>query len=329
MDSYDYEERIEELMVEAFDRLDEGDSMAAIRIARQLEQLQHSSAYEILALAFADQGKRLKALRTLEKGVEAAPTVWPLWQLLGNYYSDEGRFQESEQAYGRALKCPEVDEPSVHLNFGIMLMRDARYIDALKHFNHVTSEEFKLAAIALRVETFNILEWRDQALDLARRALETYEDAQDQPEDLAKLHAECGLALWFSKQEREEAIEHAWQAIGLLKNEHTAMWLVRELTGEISPTGQYYQVTVTGVWSEPMEVDGEFDVPGFLASYEIVADSPEEALELARPFEPAEVRDSLSLEACEAVEPCSDQPKGVYAAPTEYAFFLRGDPDSR
>ena len=43
-------------------------------------------------------------------------------------------------------------------------------------------------------------------------------------------------------------------------------------------------------------------------------------LELARRFEPAAVRETLRVEERETLEPCPDEPKGVYAA-YDYSFF--------
>ena len=324
MDTDDDNELIDELVDEAFDCIDAADYAGAIKIARRLKRLNHSWAFEILALAYTGMDRRQDAIAVLEQGVAQAPEVWRLWQLLGNYYSDDGRFEDCHRAYRSALECQDCDESSVHLNFAIALTRQEGLRQALWHLNRVTDEQMKLQALELRLEVFNRLEWYVQAIELGKRVLGAY-DPDDQDDEgrqaLSKIHAEVGLGLWMSRKDREAALARAWEAVSIDKGQHTAMWLVREIDGEVSSSASYYRIVVKGTWLEPIERDGEWGLPEFLAEYEVVADGPEEALELVRPFEPAEIRDTLELAEHEAVEECPDQPKGVYAVPDAYEFL--------
>ncbi len=310
----------------AFDLIEAGNFQAALQLGRRLRRESPEWGFEILALAYEGLDKRRRAIQVLEQGVAEAPDAWRLWQLLGNYRSDEGEFEACHEAYRRALKCPEVDVSSVHLNFAIALLRQEKFSEALRHLSRVTDPQMRLEAMDLRMELFNRLEWYAQAIDLGRRVKEAYEDlAEDLDQQgvqaLAKVYAELGLALWFGREDRDAALELTWEALRLHKAQHTAMWLLRELTGEISPNAAYYQLTIQGRWFEPRECDGEWCVPEFLATYEVAADSPEEALEMVRLFEPPEVRDTLEIVEAVKTSPFPDEPKGVYAAPEEYHFF--------
>ncbi len=320
-------EPTDDLIEEAFDCIDVGDFEAALKLGRRLRRESPPWGFEILALAYAGLGDRARAIEALRQGVAETPNAWRLWQLLGNYQSDEGRFDECHEAYRRALACADVDASSVHLNYAIALLRQAQHTEALRHLNRVTDPEMRLQAIDMRLELFNRLEWYTQAIELGRNAVDTYpayeviETDAEALQSLAKVHAELGLALWLGRQDREGALAQAWEAIALDKGQHTGMWIVRELTGEVSPRGKYYQVTIRGTWHEPMEHDGEWSMPDFKGTYEVVADAPEEAIEFIRPFEPEGMRDSLQIDECTELEPCTDQPKGVYAVPEEYRFF--------
>jgi hypothetical protein len=69
-----------------------------------------------------------------------------------------------------------------------------------------------------------------------------------------------------------------------------------------------------------LRADDDQDLPGFFTTYEVVANSADEALELARGFEPLGVRKTVQVEKSEIVEARPNGPKGVYSA-SGYSFF--------
>lgn len=77
-------------------------------------------------------------------------------------------------------------------------------------------------------------------------------------------------------------------------------------------------VRIRGRWSEPFE--GESEAPGFYATYEVVAETAEEAMTFILPYEPEGVRETLAVDECTRREAAADQPKGVYEV-SSYAFF--------
>ena len=81
---------------------------------------------------------------------------------------------------------------------------------------------------------------------------------------------------------------------------------------------------VEGEWAWD-EGDGPL---GFYTSYDVVADSVEEALRLLKRFEPREIRDSVRVESCEDVEARPDERKGVYRISGYSLFPLEGDDES-
>ena len=62
----------------------------------------------------------------LPEGTDKCPDVWLLWQLLGNYLSDEGQLEEAFEAYQRGLRIDESNMESLNLNYAIALMRSGK-----------------------------------------------------------------------------------------------------------------------------------------------------------------------------------------------------------
>jgi hypothetical protein len=136
---------------------------------------------------------------------------------------------------------------------------------------------------------------------------------------LAGVHAELAAASWRLRRDRDLALAHAWKAIGLDTRQPTAAWVVRDVAHALSPTSRLMRVMIRGRWSVPVE--GETEPPGFFATYDVVADTADEALAFIRPFEPEGVRDTLAVEECTPGEAVPDEPKGVYEARGGHTFF--------
>jgi tetratricopeptide (TPR) repeat protein len=223
-------ESAEELMEEGFRLLKEFEFESAIRVGKRLKKLRHSSAFEILALAYAQQDAKARAIRELEDGVRRAPDVWRLWQLLGNYYSDQERYDDAQKAYQHALTCPSADEGSVYLNMAIALGRERRYPEALHALDQVTDKELALRAGSSRMGFLNALESYSEAVALGRDLLAAAnaEDLADE-RTLASIHAELGHALWMATRDATSALAEAWEALRIQFNEPNALWLIREI----------------------------------------------------------------------------------------------------
>ena len=312
-------DRVQELGDQAFDALDQGDIETAIANAKELRKLSHSSAFEIEALALASRGDLEGALATLEEGVDRAPDVWILWQLLGNYRSDIDDFAGAFAAYERALACPDTDASSVNYNHGLALLRDARPAEALERLDLVVEGDVELLAISCRMQALNELTRHDEAFEIGTRALEQI-DEQEQAEAAARVLAELGTTLWKRDGHSYAAIEHAREAIQIFKHTDTAQWLLRELEGQISPAARHFRLMVHGNWSEP-SVEGE--PVSFFTTYQVVANTPAQAFDLVRPFEPESATD-LELEECEDLAPAPDAPSGVYET-GPYHFYARDE----
>ena len=127
----------------------------ALRIGNRLVGLDHSSGYEILALAYAGLKQPDEAISTLEEGVSVAPSVWLLWQLLGNQYSDKGRYADAQRCFAEALACHRIDRSCVNFNSAIAFARAGQHDEALAALDQVSSPGFAgdVAAFRAKLQT--------------------------------------------------------------------------------------------------------------------------------------------------------------------------------
>jgi tetratricopeptide (TPR) repeat protein len=313
------EEETTRLMEEAFEALDGLEIARAVELGRELEKLRHSSAFEILALAFDADEKRDEAIEVLERGVQKAPSVWRLWQLLGNYYSESNRLEDSLNCYRKALECPNVDDSSVHLNRSIALRRNRDYSTALKAIDQVHSESLQPRAISHKMQILNAAGLCVDAVSFGESSVESPLWSSENSEQLAEVHGELAFAIWKLSRDRNRALHHSWKAIELDKHETTAAWVIREQNERASAKARHMSVMIRGRWHEPFE--GHDEPPGFFATYEVVAETPEESLAFIRPFEPERLRDSLGVEECTEHEFATDMLKGVYDVHPGYYMF--------
>lgn len=104
--------------------------------------------------------------------------------------------------------------------------------------------------------------------------------------------------------------------------------LVRTLDGRRSERARRWTLMLNGVWPAPSELVpaprgiGTIEDPlAFFATYVVIADSPEDALELCRRFEPPRVRDSLRIESSTDLGAAPNELLGVELAQGGYTFM--------
>lgn len=299
--------RIEKLSRKGYELIDAEEFDRALEVAEELERLRYSAAFEIAALAHAGKGDLAAAVRALERGVEIAPDVWLNWQLLGNYRSDLDLCVEANQAYERALECPDVSRSSVRLNQAILANRTGDHAAALWLAGEVDDPETAIWAAGLRVDSLTALGKREEAERLGLQILsEAGEDADTDPLcnivlNIARIRLDRG-------DPRSEVRAFAVQQLERDPGHNDLLALIRDIDGLYSETAQYYRLLIRGEIPEGDPMAGEAE--GFYSNWQVLADSPEEALDFIRKIDrPAA---PLSLKEWEAAEPRPKDPKGVY-----------------
>ena len=302
----------------------QGDVEGAFAAGRELLGLQHSSGFEILALAHAMRGEMDQAIDVLENGVRKAPDVWILWQLLGNDYSAVERFEEAFEAYERALQCEGVDADALGYNHGVALMRSGRIQQALARLEQVSDEppdgQLRVLVTGSRMNVLNQLGRHAEAETLGEREVDREHDERTRT-PLAAVLAEQAWAVHARQGPRGRVLDLLKSALGIDRSIENAQRLLRELTGRLDPAGKGFRVLLHGEWPELAEDGREVD---FYVTYHVVADSEDAAFRAAADFEPQELRASLRLEEVELMGDKPDALTGVYHV-SGYAFYPRGE----
>lgn len=313
----------EHLMKKGYGLVADGDFETALDVGMRLKQMCHTSAFEIMALSLDGLGRTEEAVEILEEGVTKAPTVWLLWQLLGNYRSDLERYEQSHKAYEVALECPDANCSSIYLNIATVLSRQGRHSEALTSLESVTDASITLRADGLRVSILIEQERFEEALELGADVLEGVTEETDSY-DLALVEADVAKACWLGYGDREWALELARDALSHAQGLSSALWIIREVENRLSPGNKYYRLLVEGDWPE---ADDDGNPKGFFISYDVVADGVEDAMKYVRSFEPVERRQSVRLDECEDVEPRPNEPAGVYQIGRYCLFKCEDDED--
>lgn len=298
---------LDALIDEGLELLEIEDYQAAAKIGRKIIGLRHTYGHEILARACWGLGKRKKALEVIDEGLKKGPSAWLLWQLRGNFSSDEKNYERAYESYETALRIPAADASSVHLNYAIALRRESRFEEALQHLDRVGGEETLHRAAGVRAECLEGLGKRDEAMAVLRAALTV---PCDELEEAARLHAHLGELLWAAG-ERDTALNEAWAAIALHRGNESAQWLIREIENEWLAPAVLYRVQMHGRWHEPIDEDGTAE---YWVSYTVVAADKDEAIRLATRFEPEPARASLTDFEVRKRHKYDKAPKGVYWA---------------
>lgn len=100
---------IPSLIQRADEALETGNDQVALTAGQKLIELRHAYGFEVLARAHWLRDEKTKAIAVLQEGVAKVPHMWPLWQLLGDYWSDVGDAKKARAAYEQVLASDAAD----------------------------------------------------------------------------------------------------------------------------------------------------------------------------------------------------------------------------
>jgi tetratricopeptide (TPR) repeat protein len=314
--------RAAKLMRKGCSYLDEYRYANALKVGRELKKLRHSSAFEILALAYWRLDKLPMAIKVLEEGVAKAGRIWILWELLGNCYSDAGLFAKAERAYHKALKLETCDQDAVHLNRAIAFNRAGKHAEAKSALKLVKSPRLRRRRDACRIRTAMAVGDAQFARQLALRLSKcplTRTDTFDRISE-SEILLSCALALRGNPDTKGKVLRLAYRAADEHPNNVEALALIREIRQRKAAGLVLFRLFVHGVWSGSI---GDSSVsPGFFRTLEVAAASQPAALRYAKLFFPKPVRKSLSIEEAITLDGSSLSLEGVYCL-SGYAFHAR------
>lgn len=320
------QEQCDKLMDEAFELIECCESKKALKIADKLEKLRYTGAFEVRALAYAEMERLDKAIKVLEEGVKKAPNVWRLWNLLGNYNSDKGKYKQAIDAFKNGLKCEYNDEVTILYNYALVLRRNKQSKEAfskikegLQHSEFKeASNSIKLLSYSLYLGLLNEFKKYNEVVKYSKELNFSSSVKNECNTQWSSILYELAFAYWKLGQNKE-LNQNLNQSIEFHKHNKDSQWLLRELgKNEDYSNSKYYRILLEGVWYQPFE--GEKKKPGFYTSYDVVSDDLDEAMEFIKKFESKEVHASLKIEKIQTKR-VKKQPKGVYST-SGYSFYF-------
>jgi tetratricopeptide (TPR) repeat protein len=302
--------RTERLADQGFQYLNEERYEEALEISMQLEKLRYTAAFDIGAQAYCGLGDMDKAIETLKRGVEIEPNCWPNLQLLGNYLSDFGEYEEAGSKYIEALKCEGVWEDSIRLNQAILANRTGHYDKALTSLELINDVEFQLPIAEITVTAYKGKGLINEAIELAEKTIEEWKDDEANGDTVGRLAASLGR-MWIAQGKSITEVRE-WAVNSLEYDEANSMLLalIRDIDNKYSDSAQYFRLFVHCMI--PFTHPSYSDAIGYFITYHVVADNKDEALSFVGEFEYEDLRMNLTIEESEIMEPRPDSPKGVY-----------------
>lgn len=271
----------------------------------------YTGGFEIKARALGARGAYEEAVAVLRKGLEKAPELSLLWHLLGNYQGELGEYDACRASYKRALSLPRCDADSIRLDWATTELNEGRIEEARKLVSAVTDPEAadEVGLFELRAALQEDAHAQARELGLALLAPDRVLD----PDMIAVVAATTGIAC-LRLGNTDEARSLAREACQRDSSDDSVQYLIRELHGRMAEREPgLYHVMVD--FAEPSGEESE----GYYQRFTVVAESADEATELARAYAEWSGRTGYSVEPAEYIEANSASLAGVYwEGPREY-----------
>jgi tetratricopeptide (TPR) repeat protein len=300
--------RTEKLIVGGYSLLEEGAYERAVSVGREIAGLGDRRGIEIEARGHAGAGRLDEAVERLERSISGANDDWTLWQLLGHYHSDLGRFDEADRAFRRALDCPGSWQASVRLNQAILLSRRGRDVEALALLERLEDRELRLQIIEARMRALYHLDRPRHAEELGRSLLLEAAEPTDHLETLARIAA-LTERIRLDRGEPPDAVRR--RILPVLNGDRansSVLALIRDTRACRSDRSCWLRLLVCGTTADgaPRGADG------FFVTYDVVAEDVDEALRYAEEIEALDGYEQLQVEQVERLGSAAERTKGVY-----------------
>lgn len=303
------------LMERGFTALDGFDDERALRLAELLRQRRHTSGFEIGARALHALGRSDEAAGLLRQGLEIAPELGVLWHWLGTVLSDVGEYDPAAEAFERSIKLGGAPAGMELANLALVRLRQGRSRDGLAVLERLPADDADLPpgeADLLWAELHLAAGDLDKASRHAAKARRHPDAAARAAALLADVALQHGRA--------NEAERLALEALRDAKVDSRPLDLLRRARGRRSASAQRWRVMVGGTL-----VDAEDGELGFYRSFDVVADSADDALALVAEVEASHGCTVTHVEEAEPCGPAADEFCGVVNAVGGHCCFAEGD----
>jgi len=270
----------EALADRGFECVSSCDYKGALRIAERLKKSRYTACFEIAALAYAGMAQMEEAVGVLKEGTAIAPDVWVNWELLGNYLSDLGRYEEAENALQHAMECPGAWIASISLNMAVLESRKGNLEECLNILLDIDDPEVELPAAAIRISVLEDLgrneDVKTQASELLAR--EFGDDADLEP--LARICASLGNVWLLEGRDTAEIRTMLKEALDYDVCCFAILDLIRKIDGRPGPNAYVYRCLVdfTGDF-------GDMCAKGYCSTFDVIAEDEQQAANLIKAHE--------------------------------------------
>ena len=287
-------------------QLDDEEYAKALWWAGVLRRMRFSGAYEVEALVYREQGKLGEAAASLEEGIQFAPGVWLLHNLLGSTYSDLGRYDDALKCYDKARKCEHSDADFISYNQSVVLKRQNRLQEALDLCPERSRDPGLNSRVrGFRLELLYLLKRTEEAIRLAEESLKATSQ-EDEPE-------ESFVGLFLAKLTVADDPQRGLrEAVACLKCDMGRNLEAQELVDSLLPESPTYRFSFwfEGTARLPTSSSASF----LIILVQVVATSEEEALNLYRGEQMEQLRD-LPLKKSENRGRFPENQRGIFFGP--------------
>ena len=112
------------------------------------QRIKRSQSRTELGTAYLVEGNAAQAIQVLEEAVRLNPRNPRAWEKLALSYAAQGAIIEAEKAFLKSIKIE--DRAETHNNYGLMLLSQKRYLEAIPHFETASADvTYRNIAISL------------------------------------------------------------------------------------------------------------------------------------------------------------------------------------
>ena len=136
------------------------------------QRIKRSQSRTELGTAYLVEGNAAQAIQVLEEATKLNPRNAKAWEKLALSYAAQGAVVKAESSFARSLKIESRAE--THNNFGLMLLSQKRYDEAIPHFESASSDvKYRNIAISLNNlgQTYYLLNRNQEALRTLNNAI--------------------------------------------------------------------------------------------------------------------------------------------------------------
>lgn len=300
---------------EAWAFIDLGEYDEAERIADKLLEDGAEAGYSLKATILGFKEEAEQGIELLKEGVGKFADSWRLKLALANLYGQLENTAVAMAIFDEAAQMPGAETHWIELNRGISYFKGGMIDEALNTFQLIDHPDAINDAFSVQLEILDMLSQHKLIIAMAEEELALLSDPEDSEEGktLANIYARVASAYWYEDEDNTEAIQHHLRkAIEFDRGNEEALWLIREMKQEYSEDAHIYELLLSGVLVLLDEDDSEVAYP-FVCDYVVLAESPQDALEMIKEFEIEQIdRPSLQILEVESEENEEEEPIGIY-----------------